>query len=106
MFQMSCVFCSIIAKEVPVSFEYEGEEIVAFRDIRPKARIHLLVVSRQHIASLNEAGEEDRDLLGEMMLAIKRIAKEKGLNGYQIHMNVGREGGQEVDHIHLHLLAD
>lgn len=102
----ACMFCSVIAKEVPAVLEHEDSRIAAFRDIRPKARVHVLVVPRRHLSSLARAGQEDRDLLGDMMLAAKRIAEEKGLNGYKIHMNVGRKGGQEVDHIHLHLLAD
>lgn len=102
---MACTFCSIAAKDIPSDIIYEDDKFVVFKDIHPKAPFHVLVVPKEHIASLMEATEDDRALMGDMVFLAKKVAKDKGLNGYKLQMNVGKEGGQEVDHIHLHVLA-
>ena len=102
---VDCIFCKIAKKEAPTDPVFEGEKIIAFHDIHPSAPIHILIVPKKHIASIKELEEEDRELLGEMFLTAKKIAAEKGLAGYKLIINVGREGGQIVDHLHLHLMA-
>lgn len=102
-----CIFCKIINKEIPTDFLFENERIVAFADIKPSAPVHILIIPKKHISSVEEVGEEDKELLGELFLVAKKIAKEKGLNknGYKLAVNVGKGGGQEVFHLHLHLLG-
>lgn len=102
---MDCIFCKIIKKEAPAEIVFENDQVVAFKDINPKAPIHILIVPKRHIVSVNHIEEEDRTLLGELFLAAKKIAKEKKLEGYKLLINVGRKGGQIIDHLHLHLLS-
>ncbi len=103
---MTDIFCQIINKEVPADFVYEDNDFVVFRDINPKAPIHLLVVSRRHIASVNDLKNNDKDLIGQMILVAKKVALDQKLNsGYKLVFNVGRGGGQIVPHLHLHLLG-
>lgn len=99
----NCVFCKIVNKEIPADFVLENEELVAFDDIHPKTPIHILVVTKAHVASIKEL--ENPELAGEMVMAAKGIAREKNLDGYKLLFNVGREGGQEIDHLHLHLMG-
>lgn len=101
-----CIFCKIAKKEAPAKVEYEDENFIVFHDIHPKAPLHLLVVSKKHIPSLNDVGMEDKELLGEFLLVAQRIAREKNLKGWRVQINVGREGGQVIDHLHMHLLAN
>lgn len=107
MQENDCLFCKIARGEIPSTQVFSNERIVAFKDIHPKAPTHLLVVPRKHIASLYEATEEDRDLLGEMLLVASQLAKESpnGENGGRFGFNCGPWGGQEVGHLHLHVLA-
>lgn len=102
-----CLFCKIIKKDLPAQFEYEDEEMVAFKDINPKAPIHILIIPKKHIDSVNEIKENDAALAGRLILLAKKIAKDKGLDklGYKLIFNVGKGGGQIIDHIHLHLLG-
>jgi len=102
-----CVFCRIAAKEVQSKIAYEDEEVVAFHDINPQAPVHVLVVPRKHIPTLNDASEEDQALLGKMMLVAQKLAKELGIadSGYRLVLNTNRGAGQSVFHIHLHLLG-
>lgn len=102
---MACIFCQIINKEQPSEIVYENEKIIAFKDINPVAPVHILVVPKKHIDSVAHLEEEDKELMGELIFAAKKIAEEKKLTGYKLAINVGREGGQIVDHIHLHLLS-
>lgn len=102
----NCLFCKIINGEIPSEKVYEDEEILAFKDIHPKAPIHILVIPKKHIASAMEIEEQDEALIGKMFTVIKKLAKEFGLeNGYRIVNNCGSDGGQEVMHLHLHLLG-
>ncbi len=102
---MDCIFCKIINKEIPSDIVYENDKVIAFKDISPKAPVHILVVTKKHIASIDHIEEGDKELMGDLILAAKNIAREKGLKGYKLLINVGREGGQIVDHIHLHLIS-
>jgi len=103
---MSCVFCQIVNKDQDADIVYEDDGFVAFKDINPKAPVHILIVPKKHIASMKEIEERDRDMLAEMLLASKAIAREQKIDeGYKLMFNVGRKGGQVVDHVHLHLLG-
>lgn len=99
-----CVFCKIINGDFNTEFVYENEYVVVFKDINPKARVHLLVVPRVHVESLNEL--EDKELMGELLSAVRETTKKIGLKSYKTLINTGKEAGQEVFHLHLHILAD
>ena len=102
-----CVFCKIIKGEIPSTKVYEDEEILAFKDINPVAPVHILVIPKKHISSLNEIEPEDQMLIGKIFTVIKKIAKEQGFaeNGYRVIANCGEDGGQEVKHLHFHILG-
>ncbi len=102
-----CVFCRIAAKELESRIAYEDEEAVAFYDINPQAPVHLLIVPRRHIATLNEASPDDRNLLGKLLLVAQRLAKQLNIadGGYRVVLNTNRGAGQSVFHLHLHLLG-
>lgn len=100
-----CIFCKIVAGNIPAKTLYEDDKVIAFHDIRPLARVHFLIVPKAHIETLKECTAEHQALLGKMMLLAARLAAEQGLVGYKTVMNVGREGGQEVFHIHLHVFG-
>lgn len=103
-----CLFCKIIAKEIPSKMVYENGDVAAFNDIYPKAKTHVLIVPKKHIETIKDVKEEERDeiLIGKMILAARDIGQEKNLPGYKLTFHVGKEGGQEIFHIHLHLLSD
>ena len=86
---------------------YEDSKIIAFEDIEPKAPLHLLIVSRKHIHSVDQLESEDKELAGELILVAQKIAREKGVEktGYRLIFNIGKDAGQTIDHLHLHLLA-
>ena len=98
-----CIFCKIINGDFGTEFVYENEDAVVFKDINPKADTHLLVVPRLHIESLNELNDEA--LLGRLMMTVKEAAKKSGLNSYRTVINTGKEAGQEVFHMHIHILS-
>jgi len=100
-----CLFCRIVAGELPADRVYEDETILAFKDIHPQAPFHCLVIPKTHIATLNDFAPEQSALIGRLLLTAKRIAAEQGLPGYRVAMNVNREGGQVVFHAHLHVLG-
>lgn len=100
-----CVFCRIIKKEIPSSIEHEDEEIIVFHDLHPKAPLHLLIVPKKHIVSVHHAEPEDAEVLGKLFLVAQKVARARSLKGYTLQINVGREGGQVIDHVHMHLLA-
>ncbi len=102
---MDCLFCEIANKEKPAEIVYEDERFLAFNDINPRAPIHILIIPKKHIPSVAHVEEEDKELMGALILVAQKIAREKGLKGYKLLFNVGREGGQIIDHIHLHLLS-
>jgi len=100
-----CIFCKIAAGEMDTKFIYEDEQVVVFPDLHPKATTHLLVTSKKHIPSLNAITDQDAKLMAHMIATLPRVAKELGLKGFRTVINTGREGGQEIDHLHFHLLA-
>lgn len=103
-----CIFCKIVAGEIPAKTLYEDERAIAIADIDPKAPVHALVIPRRHIRSLAEvgAGDEETLLTGHLLGVANRLAREHGLGkGYRIVVNTGPEGGQTVDHLHFHLLG-
>jgi len=104
---MDCLFCKIINKEIQAKTVYEDEKVLAFEDINPQAPIHILIIPKKHFANLNEMTEDDKEVVGHMFLVAGRIAKEKGVseNGYRAVFNTNKDAGQEVFHIHMHLLG-
>lgn len=101
-----CLFCKIAAGEIPADIVFEDEQVVAFKDIYPKADVHLLLIPRQHIASLNELEPAHDALIAHMMNLLPKLAKDQGLDdGYRTIVNTGPGGGQEIFHLHLHLLG-
>lgn len=103
---LQCIFCRIAAKDVPATIVYEDGDVVAFRDLSPQAPVHVLVIPRRHVGSLNDMVESDAALLGAMMLAAKRVAAEAGLaTGYRVVANSGPDAGQSVAHLHFHVLG-
>jgi histidine triad (HIT) family protein len=103
----SCLFCEIVKKERIADIVYESEEVIAFKDIRPLAPVHILIIPKKHIPSVSDIKEEDSKLMGKLVFAAKKIADELGIakDGYKLLFRVRGHGGQEVDHIHLHLIG-
>ena len=104
---MDCLFCKIVNKEIPSDIVYEDEEIMAFKDIHPAAPVHILVIPKKHISAVTELKQEDEIVVGKIYTVINKIAKEQGFseNGFRVIVNCGKDGGQEVGHLHFHLLA-
>ena len=101
-----CVFCRIAAGEIPARKLFEDDEVVAFHDLSPQAPVHVLVIPRRHVASLDAAADGDGALLGRLLLAARRAARENGVaQGYRVVTNSGSSAGQSVFHIHLHVLG-
>ena len=103
---MDCIFCEIIRGSIPSQKVFENEAVYAFRDIKPCAPVHILIVPKAHIASADEINADNADAVRDVFLAIPEIAKAAGLtNGYRIVTNIGEDGGQTVKHLHFHLLG-
>jgi histidine triad (HIT) family protein len=104
---MDCIFCKIVAGEIPSDTVYQDEEIIAFRDINPQAPVHLVIIPRKHIASLSDLSQSDSALVGRMVTIANKLAEEEGLSdkGYRVVINCGPEGGQLVPHLHMHLVG-
>lgn len=102
-----CLFCKIIAGDIPADIVYESETAIAFRDINPQAPTHVLIIPHKHIATMNDLEEEDQAMVGSLYSAAQEIAREEGYaeSGYRAVMNCNEDAGQTVFHIHLHLLA-
>lgn len=107
MAEQDCLFCRIAARAIPAQVVHETEHLLAFRDIDPKAPVHVLIIPKRHIASVNAVGAGDASLLGELFVAARAIAEAEGLtdDGYRLVVNTGTGAGQTVWHIHLHLLG-
>lgn len=104
-----CVFCKIVNKDIKTEILYEDDEVLAFKDIHPLAPVHILVIPKKHIEGINFLGDAEKDikLSGKMIVVAKQLAEKAGIGkkGYKLLFRVGRDGGQEVSHIHLHLLG-
>ncbi|WP_314436243.1 histidine triad nucleotide-binding protein [Massilia timonae] len=110
----NCIFCKIVAKQIPAAVVYEDEDVLAFKDINPAAPVHLLVIPKQHVSTLSDCTEEHTALLGKMLALAPKLAKENGIDvkigadgkpggGFKTLINAGPDGGQEVYHLHLHM---
>jgi histidine triad (HIT) family protein len=104
---VDCLFCRIVRKELPARILFENERLLAFEDSRPRAPVHVLVIPKDHFASLNDAPDGAEALLGEILFRAREIAREKGIgeSGYRIVLNTAGDSGQEVFHIHFHILG-
>lgn len=101
-----CLFCRIVRGDIPSQKVYEDDDVLAFRDIHPKAPVHFLIIPKKHITSLAEAEPEDAPLLGKMLSLTRTLALQEGCrNGFRVIINTGRDGGQEVGHMHIHVLG-
>lgn len=105
--QKDCLFCQIAAGKTNTEFLYQNENLVVFKDIHPQAPVHLLIVPRKHIRSVNDLSDTDRGIMAELIMAAKKMAKEFGVakSGYKVFINVERGGGQLIFHLHLHLIG-
>jgi histidine triad (HIT) family protein len=102
----NCTFCKIVAGEIPSRKVYEDEELYAFHDIRPHAPVHFMIIPKQHVASLDEATAEHAPLLGRILTLAPQLAREQGAtNGFRTVINTGPDGGQEVYHLHVHVMG-
>ncbi len=103
-----CIFCQIISKEVESEIVFENDDIIAFKDLYPKAKHHLLIVPKKHIDTIKDLNENeaDEELVGKMVLVARNLAKDLELEGYQLLFNVGKSAGQVIFHIHLHLMSN
>jgi len=101
----SCLFCRFASKELPVDILYEDDHVIVFPDIAPIAPVHLLVVPKIHIASVAQAADHQGAILGHLFLGARKAAAEKGLLGYKTVVNVEAQGGQEIMHVHMHVLG-
>ena len=102
-----CLFCKIVEGTIPSDKVYEDNDFLAFKDINPQSPLHVLVVPKKHVEKLADCGQEEKDLLSGLMLTANRVAKELGIDqsGYRVTINSGKEGGQVVFHLHLHLMG-
>lgn len=101
-----CLFCKIARGEIPCRKVYEDDEVLAFHDINPVAPVHFMLVPKLHLATLDDAGDEHAALLGKMLLLASRLAREQGLdNGFRTVINTGKGGGQEIFHLHIHVIG-
>jgi len=100
-----CIFCKIVAKTVNANIMYEDDNLVVFPDMHPKANTHLLIVPKRHINSLLDLSHSDDALIAHIILQLPKLARQMGAKGFRTIINTGREGGQHVDHLHIHLLA-
>ena len=108
MTEQECLFCKILAGDIPADVVYESETALAFRDINPQAPTHVVIIPRQHIATINDIETDDQVVVGGLFMAAQAIAKQQGFadDGYRVVMNCNENAGQTVFHIHLHLLAE
>ena len=102
-----CIFCKIIAGKVPSQILYQDEQVIAFRDISPQAPVHVLIIPKKHIPTIAHLSEADASLAGHMIITANQLAKKEGIaeKGYRLAISCGKEGGQVVPHLHLHLLG-
>ena len=105
--EQDCLFCKIIDGQIPTEFLHNDDNIVVFRDINPQAPVHLLIVPKKHIRSINDLTDADKPILPEMMMVAKEMAKKEGVasSGYRVFINVEKGGGQVIFHLHMHLVG-
>ncbi len=105
--QKDCIFCKIVNGEIPTEYLYEDDTLIVFRDINPHAPVHILIVPRKHIRSINDLTENEREIISHMIMVGKDIAQKESVNssGYKLLFNVERGGGQVIFHLHLHLIG-
>lgn len=101
-----CIFCKINAKTIPAKVVYDDDDMLAFYDITPKAQVHFLLIPKEHINSMLDLTEKHQTLMGKMMIKANHLAKSLGLEGYKVQINTGIKGGQEVFHLHMHVLGN
>jgi histidine triad (HIT) family protein len=103
----NCIFCKIIDNKIPCTKVYEDNQVLAFKDINPEAPIHVLIIPKEHITSVNEINEDNQHIIGHIYLTISKLAKDLGIDkdGYRVVTNIGKNGGQTVNHLHYHLLG-
>ena len=102
-----CLFCKIVEGSIPSDKLFEDDNFIAFRDINPQSRVHILVVPKRHVAKLSDCSESDQEMLSGLLLTANKVARDEGMaeSGYRVVINSGRDGGQVVFHIHLHLMG-
>ncbi|ABF10110.1 histidine triad (HIT) family protein [Cupriavidus metallidurans] len=104
--QDNCIFCKIVAGQIPSNKVYEDEDLLAFHDIHPKAPVHFLLIPKSHVDSLADCGPGESDVLARMMLKVPELARQAGCNnGFRTVINTGTDGGQEVFHLHIHVMG-
>jgi len=101
----NCIFCKIINKQIPAKIEHENEDLIVIHDINPKSKTHLLIIPKTHINTIADSTDDHQNLHGKIILTARDLGKKLNLEGYRLQYNVGQKGGQEVFHIHLHLLG-
>jgi len=104
---MDCLFCKIIAGKIPAEIVYQDEDVLAFKDVKPAAPVHILIIPKKHLSSVAEIGSEDTLLMGKLIAVAKKLAEDFGIaeSGYKLLIRVGKGAGQEIMHIHLHLMG-
>jgi len=104
---MGCIFCKIVNKEIAADIVYEDDKVIAFKDTKPVAPVHLLIIPKKHIPSVNHLSLGDRELIGELFVVAQKMARVKGVakTGYRLIFNIGKDAGQTIDHLHLHLIG-
>ena len=104
---MGCIFCKIVNKEIAAEIVYENDKVIAFKDTKPVAPLHLLIIPKKHIPSVKHLSLGDRELIGELFLVAQKMARAKGVakTGYRLIFNIGKDAGQTIDHLHLHLIG-
>lgn len=100
-----CIFCKIIKKEIPSEILFENENVIAFKDKEPKAKVHFLIVPKQHIKSVDNLEKKHKIIVSDLIFTAQNLAKKSNLTGYKLIFNVGRGGGQLIEHLHMHLLS-
>jgi histidine triad (HIT) family protein len=105
--ESGCIFCRIAAGAVPATVVHETDRTLAFRDLDPRAPVHVLIIPKRHIGSVNDVAEGDAEVMGSLFVAARVVAEQEGIarGGYRMVMNAGSDGGQSVDHVHLHVLG-
>jgi len=103
----NCLFCKFVNKEVAAEIVFENDKILAFNDLKPIAPVHVLLIPKKHISRIDNLEVQDKELIGDLFLAVKEVAKKEGISetGYRLIINIGKNAGQTIDHLHLHLLG-